>query len=59
VKVKGFPGAAAFLYKHSDEERMHQMKFIKYLNDRGGHARLESLEQPELEFGSINKLLMR
>jgi ferritin len=55
-EVKGFPGAAAFLYKHSDEERMHQLKFVKYLNDRGGHAKLEALEQPELEFGSINKL---
>lgn len=55
-EVQGFPGAAAFLYEHSDEERMHQLKFIKYLNDRGGHTQLQSLEQPELEFGSLKAL---
>ena len=55
-EVQGYPGAAAFLYEHSDEERMHQMKFIKFLNDRGGHARLQPMEQPELEFGSLKAL---
>lgn len=55
-EVQGFPGAAAFLYKHSDEERMHQLKFVKYLNDRGGHSQLQSLEQPALEFGSLKNL---
>ena len=25
-EVQGYPGAAEFLYKHSDEERMHQLK---------------------------------
>ena len=55
-EVQGFPGAAAFLYEHSDEERMHQLKFLKFLNDRGGHAQLQPMEQPELEFGSLKKL---
>jgi ferritin len=55
-EVQGYPGAAAFLYKHSDEERMHQLKFLKYLNDRGGHATLQSLEQPKLEFGNLSSL---
>ncbi|MDZ4205194.1 MAG: ferritin [Bacteroidales bacterium] len=55
-EVQGYPGAAAFLYKHSDEERMHQLKFLKYLNDRGGHAKLQKLEQPELEFGTVKAL---
>ncbi len=55
-ETKGYPGAAAFLYKHSDEERMHQLKFVKYLNDRGGHARLQQLGQPALEFGDIKSL---
>lgn len=55
-EIQGYPGAAAFLYKHSDEERMHQLKFFKYLNDRGGHAKLQSLDQPKLEFGNIKAL---
>ena len=49
----GFPGAAQFLYKHSDEERMHQTKLIHYVNDRGGHAVLNSLAEP----GNVYKSL--
>lgn len=55
-EVQGYPGAAAFLYKHSDEERMHQLKFLRFLNDRGGHAKLQPMKQPELEFGSLKAL---
>ena len=44
--ANGFPGAAAFLYTHSDEERLHMTKLIKYLNDKGGHALLLLLDEP-------------
>jgi len=49
----GFPGAAQFLYKHSDEERMHQTKFIHYVNDRGGHALLKPLAEPGNAYKSL------
>jgi ferritin len=52
----GYPGAAAFLYKHSDEERMHQLKFVHFLNDRGGYAVLEEIEKPAFKFESLHKL---
>lgn len=55
-QTKGFPGAAAFLYKHSDEERMHQLKFVHYLNDRNGYAILSEVEQPKTEYSSIENL---
>ena len=29
--TKGFEGAAEFLYAHSDEEREHMLKLIKFL----------------------------
>ena len=45
-EVSGYSGAAKFLYTHSDEERMHMTKLIKYVNDKGGHAILQSLEAP-------------
>ena len=28
---EGFPGIADFLYSHSDEEREHMMKLVRYL----------------------------
>ena len=52
----GYQGAAAFLYTHSDEERMHQLKFVHYLNDRGGYSVLQDIEQPPSSFESVHKI---
>lgn len=55
-EVKGYPGASAFLYRHAEEERMHQMKFIRYVNERGGKAQLFEQEQPTDDFNSLQEL---
>lgn len=55
-EVKGLPGAAKFLYQHSDEERQHQLKFVHFLNTRGGHAMLQAVEQPSANYNSIDEL---
>ena len=52
-EVNGFQGAAKFLYAHSDEERLHQTKLIKYLNDKGGYCVLQSLEMPDSKYSSL------
>ncbi len=52
-EVSGFSGAANFLYTHSDEERMHMTKLIKYVNDKGGHAVLKNLEAPGNTYKSL------
>ena len=52
-EVSGFSGAANFLYTHSDEERMHMTKLIKYVNDKGGHAILQTLEVPGTTYKSL------
>jgi len=52
-EVNGFPGAAKFLYAHSDEERLHMTKLIKYLNDKGGYGVLQSLEMPDSKYNSL------
>lgn len=51
--ANGFPGAAAFLYTHSDEERLHMTKLIKYLNDKGGHALLVGLDEPGNKYENL------
>lgn len=55
-ETNGYPGAASFLYVHAEEERMHQMKMIHYLNDRGGLAVLSNLEQPKSSFDSLQEV---
>jgi ferritin len=53
-EVNGFRGASDYLYKQSNEERFHMLKFIKYVNDRDGYALLSSLETPAAEFASLH-----
>ena len=46
AEVNGFAGIAAFLYKHMNEERQHMFKFLKFINDRGGHALIQAIDAP-------------
>ncbi|MBE0651496.1 MAG: ferritin [Bacteroidales bacterium] len=55
-EVNGFPGASSFLYRHAEEERLHQLKIIHYVNDRGGKALLLDQEEPASEFSSLQDL---
>ncbi len=54
AETQGFNGISTFLYTHSDEERMHMLKLVKFLNERGGTAIIPQLEAPPVEFQSIN-----
>lgn len=49
----GIDNITAFFYRHSDEERMHMLKLIKFINERGGFAMVPALEQPQTTFPSI------
>lgn len=56
AEVKGFEGIATFMFKQSDEERQHMLKLVKYINQRGGHAVISSLEEPKLDYTSFKTL---
>jgi ferritin len=51
----GLQGVSNFFYKHSDEERMHMLKLMNYVNERGGYALVPALAQPTLTFVSLKK----
>jgi len=53
---EGFNGTVNFLYKHSDEERSHMLKLIRYVNDRGGKADIPALSKPVSEYKSISQM---
>jgi ferritin len=55
-EANGYPGAARFLFVHSDEERMHELKFVNYINDRSGYAKLQALDMPKHDFDSFEDL---
>lgn len=56
AEVKGLEGISLFMYRHSDEERMHMLKLVKYVNERGGHAQVTTLNAPKNEFGTFQKM---
>ena len=49
----GLEGVTNFFYKQSDEERMHMLKLIRFINERGGFAVVPALAQPIITFKSI------
>ncbi|MET2984334.1 ferritin [Aureibaculum conchae] len=56
AEVKGLEGVAEFMYAQSDEERMHMLKLVKYINERGGHAKISQLKAPPSSFGSFKEM---
>ncbi|BAM99703.1 ferritin [Blattabacterium cuenoti] len=38
IERKGYEGICEFLYDHSNEERNHMLKLIRYINKRGGNV---------------------
>jgi ferritin len=53
---KGLAGVASWLYVQADEERLHMLKFIKYVNERGGTALLPAFRQPPVKFKSVHDM---
>jgi ferritin len=52
-QINGYQGAAAWLYAQADEERIHELKLIHYLDDRGGNAQLSDIKKPVTKFKSL------
>jgi ferritin len=56
AETQGFEGVSQFMFAHSDEERMHMLKLIKFINERGGHAKISALVAPPVSFGSFKEM---
>lgn len=56
AEVQGFEGISTFMYKQSDEERMHMLKLIKYVNQRGGSAKVSATQEPKLDVSNYKTL---
>jgi len=45
-EITGYEGSASFMYQHADEERLHMLKIIHYLNEAGIPAVIPAVKQP-------------
>lgn len=53
AETQGLNGVSQFLYAHADEERMHMIKLVRFVNERGGHGVVPALKQPPVTFKSV------
>ena len=52
----GLQGVTEFFFKQSDEERIHMLKLLRFINERGGFAMIPALEQPMVTFQSLRRV---
>ncbi len=46
-------GCAEFLYAHSEEERMHMLKLVRYMSESGAKPITPAIAQPQLVYNNI------
>lgn len=51
---QGFEGVSNWLYAQAEEERVHMLKLVKYVNERDGIAVIPGIETPPSDFGDVN-----
>lgn len=50
---KGFEGVSNWLYAQAEEERLHMLKLVRYVNERDGVAIIPGIETPPIDFGDV------
>ena len=55
-ETTGYDGSAKMLYAQADEERMHMLKIVRYLNDIGAGATIPSISAPPASFKGLEEL---
>lgn len=55
----GLAGIASWLYVQADEERLHMLKFIKYINERGGKSIVPTFKKPPADFKNVEDVFVQ
>lgn len=55
-ETKGYETSSQFLFKHSDEERLHMLKLIHYVNTAGGHGLQPEITKIKHSFKSLREV---
>lgn len=56
AETEGFGGIADWLYAQSEEERVHMLKFVKYVNERGGTAVIPAFKKPPVDYKDVPEM---
>jgi ferritin len=50
--TEGLPALARHFYSQADEERLHAMRFVKFMVDAGGQIQIPAIPATQSKFGS-------
>lgn len=56
AESKGMAGIAGWFYAQHMEEISHMLKFVKYINERGGHATIPQIKEPPYKFEGVKQV---
>ena len=56
AESKGMAGISGWFYAQHMEEIEHMLKFVKYINERGGHAQIPQVKEPPRKFDNVKHL---
>jgi ferritin len=56
AETSGFDGVAEFLYSHSEEERQHMLKLMRFVNERGGVAEVPTVEAGPTSYDGLKEV---
>ena len=59
AEINGYEGISRWFYAQSDEERIHMLKIIGYVNERGGKAIIPEFEKPPMVFKTVNDAFVK
>ncbi len=58
AETNGFNGIASWLYAQAEEERLHMLKFIKYVDERGGKSVIPAMKKPVSEYKGVEDVFI-
>ncbi|TDD99664.1 ferritin [Flavobacterium cellulosilyticum] len=56
AEIHGLEGISQFMYAQSEEERIHMLKLIKYVNERGASAEISALKAPRNNYKTFKEM---
>src|SRR5208337_1120428 len=57
-EAEGFQGISQWLYAQSEEERLHMLKFIHFINERGGKAIISGVQQAPSSYQHVREMFI-
>jgi ferritin len=56
AEANGLAGVAGWLYAQAEEEKLHMLRFIRYMNERGGKAIIPAFQKPPADFKDVESM---